>query len=296
MNMLSDALKEPDKASEALPTLLLGLSWPAAILLIVVVLLAELRDRLSAAGLDPGKMLSVAARATKWQDLGAQLAFRDRFKEALTEVTDALDQRSLTIVIDDLDRCRPDQIAEVLEAINFFTDADGCFVVFGFARPQVLAGIALAHREIAAELAGGSDTEGRGNYAEDFLRKLIQIEIPVPQFGDFAALKLINAAAINNANRSNLKSWISVALGAIVAFWLSVGVWLGAIAYERGIAAWNAPEPLTASLPAEKPTANQNAAPPPALCLRKKPRMPRMERPRRLATTIQVRRYLYHTG
>ena len=296
MNMLSDALKEPDKASEALPTLLLGLSWPAAILLIVVVLLAGLRDRLSAAGLDPGKMLSVAARATKWQDLGAQLAFRDRFKEALTEVTDALDQRTLTILIDDLDRCRPDQIAEVLEAINFFTDADGCFVVFGFARPQVLAGIALAHREIAAELAGGSDTEGRGNYAEDFLRKLIQIEIPVPQFGDSAALKLINAAAINNANRSNLKSWISVALGAIVAFWLSVGVWLGAIAYERGIAAWNAPEPLTASLPAEKPTANQNAAPPPALCLRKKPRMPRMERPRRLATTIQVRRYLYHTG
>jgi hypothetical protein len=45
-----------------------------------------------------------------------------------------------------------------LEAINFLTDADGRFVAFGFARPQVLAGIGLANRQIAAELAGAEDT------------------------------------------------------------------------------------------------------------------------------------------
>jgi KAP family P-loop domain len=82
-----------------------------------------------------------------------------------------------------LDRCRPDQIAQVLEAINFLTDADGCFVAFGFARPQVLAGIGLANREIAAELVGAEDTATiRKAYAEDYLRKLIQIEVPVPNF------------------------------------------------------------------------------------------------------------------
>jgi KAP family P-loop domain len=148
-----------DKEENRLFTVAWPLAIPAlALPLAVLIIIGGLRDRLSSAGLDPGRLLAAAGRATRWRDLGVQLAFRDRFKEALKEVTTALGRRTLTILIDDLDRCRPDQIAEVLEAINFLTDADGCFVAFAYARPQVLAGIGLAHREIAAELRGGEDT------------------------------------------------------------------------------------------------------------------------------------------
>ena len=127
-------LLQHGKFDEAVPKLLTGLWLPLALLVAGAIVVGALRDRLSSAGLDPGRLLAAAGRATRWRDLGVQLAFRDRFKQALTEVTTALGRRTLTILIDDLDRCRPDQIAEVLEAINFLTDADGCFVAFAFAR------------------------------------------------------------------------------------------------------------------------------------------------------------------
>ena len=166
-------LVKEEKLGEAGLKLLLALGWPLIILVTLLIVVAALRDRLSSAGLDPGRLLAAAGRATRWRDLGVQLAFRDRFKQALSEVTAALGRRTLTILIDDLDRCRPDQIAEVLEAINFLTDTHGCFVAFGFAREQVLAGIGLANREVAAELAGAEDTpETRKSYAEEYLRKL----------------------------------------------------------------------------------------------------------------------------
>jgi hypothetical protein len=212
---LHGLLKE-GKLADAGLKLLLALGWPLTVLVGLLIIIGGLRDRLSSAGLDPGRLLTAAGRATRWRDLGTQLAFRDRFKESLSEVTSALGRRTLTILIDDLDRCRPDQIAEVLEAINFLTDADGCFVAFGFARPQVLAGIGLANREIAAELVGAEDTATiRKAYAEDYLRKLIQIEVPVPNFNAPAAERLVDTASDFATEPSPVRAWLP-ALGASV--------------------------------------------------------------------------------
>jgi hypothetical protein len=220
-----------------------------------------LRDRLSSAGLDPGRLLHAAGRVTRWRDLGVQLAFRDRFKEALTEVTTALGRRTLTILIDDLDRCQPDQIAEVMEAINFLADTDGCFVVFGFSRPQVLAGIGLANREIAAELAGAEDTPKiRKDYAEDYLRKLIQIEVPVPRFGAPAAERLVAATSEISSEPRVVRAW-APALGAL-AFLCAVGIgmWGGEKLYSIGDAAWNATTMASAEPTAAAPTVQTLAA------------------------------------
>jgi Cdc6-like AAA superfamily ATPase len=107
------ALLKEDKLAEAGVKLLLALGWPLTISVALLIMIGALRDRLSSAGLDPGRLLAAAGRATHWRDLGVQLAFRDRFKQALSEVTAALGRRTLIILIDDLDRCRPDQIAEV---------------------------------------------------------------------------------------------------------------------------------------------------------------------------------------
>jgi len=246
-------LLKADKFAEAGLKLLLALGWPLTIVLAGLLILGALRDRLSSAGLDPGRLLAAAGRATRWRDLGVQLAFRDRFREALAEVTTALGRRTLTILIDDLDRCRPDQIAEVLEAINFLTDADGCFVAFAFVRPQVLAGIGLAHREIAAELKGAEDTpEIRKDYAEDFLRKLIQIEVPVPRFSAPAAERLVDAASEIGVEPRAVRAWLPAlaALGFLCV--VGVGMWSGEKLYSTGEEAWNA-APVVSAQPASKP-------------------------------------------
>ncbi|MBK1661977.1 P-loop NTPase fold protein, partial [Paracraurococcus ruber] len=158
--------------------------------------LAGFGDRLKSGGLDPGRLMAAVAGATGAKQLGAQLAFRARFAEALAEVAEALGDRTLTVVVDDLDRCRPDQVAEAMEAINFLTNAAGCFVILGIAREQVLLAMGLAHRDMAKEMApdGTPEREARILYAENYLQKLIQIEVPVPGFDQAAAGRLVAAA------------------------------------------------------------------------------------------------------
>jgi hypothetical protein len=259
---LHELVNKNGKLEEEVPKLLLGLSWPLAISMALLIVYVALRDRLSSAGLDPGRLIAAAGRATRWRDLGVQLAFRDRFKQALAEVTVALGRRTLTILIDDLDRCRPDQIAEVLEAINFLTDADGCFVAFGFARPQVLAGIGLANREIAAELMAGEDTpEIRKAYAEDYLRKLIQIEVQVPRFNAPAAERLVDSASEVAAEPRPVRAWLPPLGGLFLLLWVGLGMWGGHNLYSKAEDAWNAAPTRPNESAIETPAAK---TPPPA--------------------------------
>ena len=179
------------------------------------------RDRLKSRGLDPGKLMTSATHATRWTDLGGQLAFHAKFADALKEVTEALGDRRLTIIIDDLDRCRPDQIAEIMEAINFLTNAGHCFVILGIDRRQVLNGIGLAYAAMAKEDAPVETDErtARSRFAENFLRKLIQMEVPVPDFDSGAAARLVAEAGRENGPKTNLTTdhaWRSAAIGGVV--------------------------------------------------------------------------------
>jgi hypothetical protein len=260
-------LKE-EKLADAGLKLLVALGWPFTIFVALLIIFGALRDRLSSAGLDPGRLLAAAGRATRWQDLGVQLAFRDRFREALSEVTTALGPRTLTILIDDLDRCSPSQIAEVLEAINFLTDGDGCFVVFSFARSQILAGIGLANREIASELAGANDTpEVRKAYAEDYLRKLIQIEVPVPRFSGAAAERLVDTASEISSRPRPRRAWLPALGGLGLLLLAAAGILGGYHVHSILENAWNASAPvltqMIATTPPASPTTNTAHAQPP---------------------------------
>jgi hypothetical protein len=210
-------------ANETTPvwTLLGGLTAPFGLGLGALLLLAGFRDRLKSAGLDPGKMVAAARKSVRWRDLGVQLGFRARFDEALQEVTRALGRRTLTILIDDLDRCQPPQIAEVLEEVNYLAGCGGCFIVLAIAKEQVLAGVGLAHADIAKELYPDLDERGaRDTHAKDFLRKLIQIEVPMPKFDAAAAERLFGAATASEQTARPDRSWVAgvtaVALCAVL--------------------------------------------------------------------------------
>ncbi|MBC5785800.1 hypothetical protein H8N03_22865 [Ramlibacter sp. USB13] len=140
----------------------------------------------------------------------AKADFRQRFREHFGDVARALSPRTLTIFIDDLDRCEPQKAAELLEAVNYLCESGRCFVVLGMARELVEAQIASAHKTLAEEQAvleraRREDDEGQGApaaakgtperdrlaYARKYLRKLVQLDVQLPQVQDAQAVDLL---------------------------------------------------------------------------------------------------------
>jgi hypothetical protein len=162
--------------------------------LVICVLYAgkQLYDGLKAFGVDPAALLVSRSGATSLRDLGRQTALRQRFGAELKEVTHALGKRQrMVMFIDDLDRCMPENIRVVLEAVNFIVTSGECFVIMGMARRPVEAGIGLSFEQIAGEMAenapskvsAGADANAqaksqRRDFSHQYLDKLINIEIP----------------------------------------------------------------------------------------------------------------------
>ncbi len=157
---------------------------------------------MKAFGADPAVLLSSVAERFRLRDAAAQNSYRMSFAEQFAEVTEALPYR-LVIVIDDLDRCKPEAVLEVMEAVNFLTSSGKCFVVFGMATSRVQAALGLAFEKIAHEMVeldaaahepdqkDAVERERRRSYARDYLEKLVNIEIQVPRRDDIAAHRLL---------------------------------------------------------------------------------------------------------
>ncbi len=195
------------------------------------------RKVLKAFGADPGALAAATASNLKIKDLAAQTSFRARFAEQFDEVTQALPYR-LVIVIDDLDRCKPDAVQSVMEAVNFLVSSGRCFVLFGMSAPRVEAALSLAFTPIAKELAlmqatsepGSatplSEVEYRQAYVRDYLRKLINLDIKVPERTNPQPERLLEARHLPDAGSM-------AALGRqALALW---PLWLGAAVIVGGV-------------------------------------------------------------
>lgn len=148
--------------------------------------------------INPAVLLGTTHQHMSLKSASDQIDFRERFAQQFGEVTQALPYK-LVVIIDDLDRCRPAAVIEVMETVNYLTSAGECFVLFGMAKERVIAALGLAFKDIAAELvqmergtpgtdASASDEERelakRRAYAADYLQKLVNIEIKVPATGE----------------------------------------------------------------------------------------------------------------
>jgi photosystem II stability/assembly factor-like uncharacterized protein len=156
-------------------------------------------------GVDPAVLLASTVGKFRLKDASAQTSFRMRFAEEFGEVTAAL-ANPMVIVIDDLDRCKPETVLDVMEAVNFLTSSGKCYVIFGMASERVLAALALSFKDIARELvefdthaaatdgdAENKERQRRQDYARQYLEKLINIEIKVPNRSDLPAAQLLEA-------------------------------------------------------------------------------------------------------
>jgi KAP family P-loop domain len=169
---------------------------PAAIVFVTSLIgaLVALVKALRSFGVNPSSLLATSSDRPRLRDLKAETSFRYKFAREFADVTRALrgyDHRTMLILIDDLDRCRPESVVEMLEAVNFLITCGDCFIVLGMARERVERCVGLAFKDMAEEVFGGAvgdnvakqDEERkkrRAEYARQYLEKLINIEVPVP--------------------------------------------------------------------------------------------------------------------
>jgi hypothetical protein len=226
---------------------------------------------LRAFGLNPGTLLASAASG-KLRDLDAQTSFREKFRAEFDEVTQALGPRKLLIFIDDLDRCQPEQVMEVLESVNFLVTSGDCFVVLGMDRDRVVPCVALSFKEIAAEMnCADDDQKARRDYANAYLDKLINIEVPVPSLNGTDAERLLAPEAPTLEEEADPRRWFGLVRGFRelfelarpgLRFWplaLAAAVVLGG--YGAGRAMWR----HTPASPAVVTAAREEVEPAPAM-------------------------------
>jgi hypothetical protein len=85
------------------------------------------------------------------------------------------DTPRIVVFIDNLDRCSDDHVVEILQAINLTLGASDFYVFLGMDTEMVYNGVA---RHYGFE--GGVGAEGAREFAESYLRKIIQLSFHLP--------------------------------------------------------------------------------------------------------------------
>ncbi|WP_367067113.1 YCF48-related protein [Oryzisolibacter sp. LB2S] len=124
----------------------------------------------------------------------------ERYRTEFRLLCDALDGR-LVIFIDDLDRCTPETVNGMLELTNYLADVGRCFIVIGAAMERVLK---------CVKSPVGEDPD----YPTAYLRKLVHIELPVPQHRD-RLNQLASAPPAAESRRPGLPRWALRSVGAV---------------------------------------------------------------------------------
>jgi photosystem II stability/assembly factor-like uncharacterized protein len=243
-------------------------------------------------GTNPALLLVGVREHLRLKAAVAQNDFRAQFARDFGELVQALPQR-LVIVVDDLDRCHPAAVLDVMETVNYLTSAGECFVMFGMASERVQAALGLAFKDIAAELVHmeavqppsadvkvevKSDAElalaKRRAYAADYLQKLVNIEITVPSLEHQRTQQLLVASEATV--QGQITHWWTGAskLWPLVFLMLAVVAGLGVAmstanwwtVHKKDDAVAVAPEPAqAASVPGTSPSSPTPIPPVPPL-------------------------------
>ena len=134
----------------------------------------------------PSRLLADLASKSTMRDMSEKVGFREEFRREFSEVAEALRHAPLVVFIDDLDRCRPEKVMEILESINFLVTCGPCYFVVAMDKRQITRAI-IVNDERVIELF---KDQGEA-HAQEYLEKIINIEIPVPEPGPDAYRQLM---------------------------------------------------------------------------------------------------------
>jgi hypothetical protein len=209
----------------------------------------------------PGAKPAELVGGKKRNEMG-RLSFRYRFEGEFRETSEALRTRTnpgLVIFIDDLDRCRAEQVVELLEAVNFIVSSGPCFVVLGMDKAQVRRSIISTYRnsfEIPRQPGDPDIDAARVRFADRYLQKLINIEVPIPRLTETLTAELLTAG--RPAPTPQVAPWRrlvdAATRNAPITAVLAVCLALGFVVFER-LPTIHVPEPHPAADGTVKPVA-----------------------------------------
>ena len=115
------------------------------------------------------------------------IAFLDRFdKEFANTIQQISKGKPLVVIIDDLDRCLPEQALQVLEAVKLFLDVDNCVYLLAVDREVVEKAISVRYKDlltIAGEM--GDHSKNLVTFlGENYFEKIIQLPVLVPSLSE----------------------------------------------------------------------------------------------------------------
>lgn len=88
----------------------------------------------------------------------------------------------LVVFVDDLDRCAPNKVAEVVEAINLFLCGDypNCIFVLGMEPGMVAAALEVANKDVVAKAKEMGFLDEAAPVGWRFMEKIVQMPVAIP--------------------------------------------------------------------------------------------------------------------
>jgi predicted KAP-like P-loop ATPase len=164
--------------------------------------LAKLGDAAKDLGIQPdlAELIGREAQTHYMQQLASMEQFEHSFKEAIKK-TLGLDGR-LVVFVDDLDRCLPEKVVEILEAIKLFLNVPQTVFVLGMDRDIVCRGIESHYGLFLPE--DSSQREELPIDGNAYLQKLIQLPFNLPPLNADGREKFIASLEEQMARESKL--------------------------------------------------------------------------------------------
>lgn len=159
--------------------------------------------------------------------LMTDVGLRNRFAREFAAVTKAMRPMRLIIVIDDLDRCQPAKVVEILQLVNFLMTSGECFVIAAADLNFVEACVRQEYREVGGLLFTADDSEpgkdaserNLSEFAHRYLRKIINVVVRVPRMTAEQSKTFVNEDAIGELRtrrkRENHSPWSYAAWGLL---------------------------------------------------------------------------------
>lgn len=130
-------------------------------------------------------------KATKFKDKIGTLAQFEKEMQILNECMPERSKLKVIIFVDDLDRCKPQVLWEVIEALQLLAVSQRCTFILGMDLKIVANTISNNYSKLSQEFAQSGDNLQHG-WGYQFLEKVIQTRISVPAYGQAELHNLIN--------------------------------------------------------------------------------------------------------
>jgi Cdc6-like AAA superfamily ATPase len=114
------------------------------------------------------------------------ISFLDQFNKNFTEIIQLMNNgRPLVVIIDDLDRCLPEKMLEVLEGVKKFLDVERCIFLIAVDPNIVEKAICIKYKEIfSINTKDDIDSSLTTFLGENYLEKIVQLPVSVPHINE----------------------------------------------------------------------------------------------------------------